>query len=440
MSVFFLLSLYKSTKSAPVRVTRSKIFLNEVSYSHTLPYIELVREDEELPDAPAVELLSYFGLLVGEYQRERKRFLLRLAVDLTGSEWRSNDKYFMIGKFDQDALYPGISMNQPNLRKYRLFPRSRTFQYNWLKPPINSLMFVILTKSDNKPLFHPTLIKPLEELQGNLEQESQANENAYLEGDLYDYAVDQSIDMVVIGGGKAPTQCRANIWKNFLANCFGKIPFPQYVAPTDGVLSKSVNRCDPTQLPKESFNLQIFKTGTPTPNAQNNCCDDHVNLEELAENPENVEFPQDVNVRDGCQDDEDNALMDLDHGYAHTNPVLEFKPEKLQEALAKIAQENTGKCYITRRFPTSLADITKELNKHDLDVANFDRLHLEKSAPYDDVWELKPEDEAKIDDWIIMIMEHQEDQIDPSLLWERDVRLWFQYLPNEDDLRLSKFT
>ena len=379
VSIFFFLALKRSIQCFPARITDSKIVIHEVSYSHTLPFVELIRATDEPPNAPT-EVLGYYGLLVAEYQRKFKNYLLRVAVDCSGSRWDAINKYFVIGRWEEHEDFPGISMSVGNVNKFRIFPRERSTRYNWLEPPNNSLLMVILTKSETKPIFDPTLLDP-----------TKAYQSTKFEGPIYDYAVENSVDMVLIGGKKAPVKCKNSGFLTFLGQFYGEEPEPQYLLPTDGDVKKSVNRCkrDDDIQTRTPFSHFHFQHGSPTPNNKNDCCKAYRNPQQIVDqDPETVQLPDQVMAPvDGCQVEEDpQGDLDAENGYAHNNPVLEFAPDRLQQAIARNDKKNKGACQKPKRFPKDMADIDLALRKHDLDVAEFDALYLEKIAPYDDAW------------------------------------------------------
>ena len=142
---------------------------------------------------------------------------------------------------------------------------------------------------------------------------------------------------------------------------------------------------------------------------------------------------------DGCENDEEDIEITMDHAYSHSHPILEFDQEKLEKALARKVQEGNNICQKTRRFPTNMADINNALKQYDLDAAEFDKVFLEKVAPFDDEWELKPEDEARLDEWRIFIEKHLSHRIDPNLLLLPEVRSWFFFMPDYDNPDFSKY-
>ena len=138
---------------------------------------------------------------------------------------------------------------------------------------------------------------------------TKAYQSTKFEGPIYDYAVENSVDMVLIGGKKAPVKCKNSGFLTFLGQFYGEEPEPQYLLPTDGDVKKSVNRCkrDDDIQTRTPFSHFHFQHGSPTPNNENDCCEAYRNPQQIVDqDPETVQLPDQVMAPvDGCQVEED---------------------------------------------------------------------------------------------------------------------------------------
>ena len=109
------------------------------------PYIELVRSSNTVSE---YEILSDYGLFIAEFQKKKANadaptdLKLILTIDMSGSVWRPNEEFFLVGHADHR---PNIPTNLGEDRVQRFGP---VINPNWLEPPIQSYLFIILTHSN----------------------------------------------------------------------------------------------------------------------------------------------------------------------------------------------------------------------------------------------------------------------------------------------------
>ena len=79
---------------------------------------------------------------------------------------------------------------------------------------------------------------------------------------------------------------------------------------------------------------------------------------------------------------------------------------------------------------------TQDLRKFDIDAEKIDRAHAIRKQ-YDDEWEIPQHN--KFGEWKTIIEDHQDHLINPNLLTKPSIQAFLEYLPNPDNLGLSRF-
>ena len=219
------------------------------------PFIELTRSSANVNFD---ETLGHVGICVFEFRRKKETaaattdFKLRKVIDLTNSRWAAADKFFVVGQTDDDDKVH-IRTDEPN-RHVRHFGSQQNG--DWLMPPDNSYLYIMLTLSAEKDVLNPQLW----DFGGGTQN--------FLRGGLMQYVVENSIDGVILGGKNLPIKCPgrfqtfATNWMWEQANGKMFLPAPKGLAPI-----LSINRCgDRDLLERPSFALNIYNFGVPTPN------------------------------------------------------------------------------------------------------------------------------------------------------------------------------
>ena len=229
------------------------LLINEVSFTHEYPFIEIAREPT-LDDDLTIPI-GHYGLLIMELIVDYKkyhnkgtlpRFKIRAAFDLSGLDFSQNFK--IIG-------------NTPTLRdwigKMNYYLRNDD---NWLRPAKKSATVVVLTYNVDKPLLSKE----------NWIGTDMGSRKPWigLAGNLHKYVVDNSYDMVSLGDANVADADSLQLYNEYVTLFSLKDPTWYLKSEEEELEPKSHNRCHPYN---KRFSLGSFENGTPTPGLPNVC-------------------------------------------------------------------------------------------------------------------------------------------------------------------------
>ena len=406
-----MLHLFRLCWKQIAHVHCAEVVINEINFIDQDPYIELTRSiDVPHPD----ENLGPYGLSIFEYQRfirhtnrrDMDSLRLRTVIDLTGSNWPAADKYFLIGHSNHNSH---IQTDQWNQRIHHM----GRINYDWLETPKGTFLFVILTYSPDVPISR-------KDLWGFMLGQKK---HIHLRGDMLDYIMVHKIDGVVLAGKDHPATCkRFNEFREaFMGNKKDKKFVP---APMTSALKLSANRCGtPDLLEKPAFTINHFVLDIQSPRRRNPCESADINLANLVKNPKNLKPNRHVKKPDICRADDSDDV-----------PMMDVRDEAVNEAIQK-NHNDPGSCPPPDRIAQNMAETNNNLRKMDVEREKLDKAHALRKQ-FDDEWEIP--NHGQFDVWKSIIEDFQDDLIDARLMTKPHIQEFIEYLPNQQNLGLSR--
>lgn len=258
-----------------------QVLINEVNYGGEDPFVELTFGNDITQARENDNLLGSLGLIAIEFDKKARKtkrngadqtgadteatrnpFKIKAAFDLTDLRWKAGSPYFLVGPENGDlSIQNDLPVGKKITNHMKIY---KTSSSDWLTPAPGNFLFLVLTHSYTKSLFH------LEDW--NLSARKRV---PVLEKSIRDYVLQNKHDAIVFAGsspsvGKGsigPTKhCRSEAFQNFHSKLFPNIQTAQYLLPTHpSAVQLSHNRCGLELAQKLPFQLASFKAGVPSP-------------------------------------------------------------------------------------------------------------------------------------------------------------------------------
>ena len=348
------------------------VIINEVSYSHGAPFLELKIIKNENWRAEDNSNLNHLGVLLLAFNRNKKErleeaFWVRAAFDLSGMEWPTGSEYFIIGEGNADIVTTVANRD-------RMFNWVKTGD-NVFRPPKGGFLVLVLTFHPTQKLFAPNLWK----------KKNKMSKTYHLHEDLLTYVRENAHDALVYSGKNSPIECKGISFNLMLETLFTSKPKPQFVLPTEpSDTGRSIGKCGP--LGETPFEHSAYTPGVPTMRDENDCSNAPVTIETMVADSRNYKMPNKPREIDACRSDEPNP-----------SPVFRFKSSAIQQSLKRTDPYVSDFC--PPKIPHNAATLNIELARQDALVKEFDEYYAANSAKYDDLFELPADIDTQIGIW-----------------------------------------